>query len=163
MGKTNNVEVNETEKNMDFNKQLKLVLDRKVLDKYNAYYFCIHKKAKKAPIEKPWHPSINIWCVIPRIQMNALKQKWKDFIVWWINDIGCNGMNIQEYEIEFNIYHPTKRRADPDNFSPKFIMDGFTECNFLVDDDREHCKRLTIVCNVDKSDPRTEIIIKYND
>ena len=63
---------------------IKLTLDQTVLDKYNKYYFLEHPKAKKVPIEHPWHPSINVWCILPRIQMNALKQKWKDFVKFWM-------------------------------------------------------------------------------
>ena len=55
-----------------------------VIDKYNAYYFSQHPRAKKKQIEHPYHPSINVWSIKPRIQMNALKQTWKQFIMWWI-------------------------------------------------------------------------------
>ena len=79
--------------------------------------------------------------------------------MWWINDLGYANLNLDKYEIVYHIYHPTRRRTDPDNYSPKFIMDGFTEAGFVVDDDREHCKKLTIICDVDKSNPRTEITL----
>ena len=59
-----------------------------VVDKYNAYYFSQHPRAKKKQIEHPYHPSINVWSIKPRIQMNALKQTWKQFIMWWIKDLG---------------------------------------------------------------------------
>ena len=139
---------------------IKLILDENVLNKYNEYYFKNHPRAKKCPIEHPYHPSINIWCIKSRVQMNHLKQTWKSFIVWWIQQLKYDDMKIDKFEIEFHIYHPTKRRTDPDNFSPKFIMDGFTESRFIVDDDREHCRKLTIMCDVDKNNPRTEIMIK---
>ena len=54
---------------------IKLILDNKALERYNTYYFLEHPRAKKKPIEKPYHPSINTWCILPRIQMNTLKQK----------------------------------------------------------------------------------------
>lgn len=138
---------------------MKLVLDNSVLDKYSEYYFKNHPKAKNKPIEHPYHPSINVWCIKPRFQMNALKQKWKDFIVWWINDLGYKDLKLNCVEIIYDIYHPTKRRTDTDNFSPKFIHDGFVESGFLVDDDREHLVSLTLRCHVDKDNPRTEILI----
>lgn len=144
-------------------KQLKLVLDKAVVDKYNTYYFTQHPKAKKKAIEFPYHPSINVWSIKPRIQMNHLKQTWKAFIIHWINELGYTNLKLDKYEIEYHIYHLTKRRTDPDNFSPKFIMDGFTESGFIVDDDREHCKKLTIICDVDKNNPRTEIIVTILD
>lgn len=139
---------------------MKLILDNNVIEKYNKYYFNLHPKAKKIPIEKPYHPSINTWCILPRIQMNALKQKWKDFIVWWINDLGLNNKNIEQCNMEFVVYFNTKRRHDVDNQVPKFILDGFSESGFIIDDDEKHLLSLTLKTGYDKENPRTEIIIE---
>lgn len=83
---------------------IKLVLDQDVLDRYAQYYFTEHPKAKKVPIEKPWHPSINQWCILPRIQMNALKQKWKDFGVWWIKDLGYDNLCLDSFEVTQTVF-----------------------------------------------------------
>ena len=91
--------------------------------------------------------------------MNEMKQSWKDFIIWWIKDLGYENRKLDNVEIIYDIYHPTKRRTDPDNYTPKFIHDGFVESGFLVDDDREHLHSLTIRYHVDKDNPRTEIEI----
>ena len=136
---------------------IKLIIDNDVVERYNQYYFSQHPKAKNKAIEHSWHPSINVWSIKPRIQMNALKQSWKNFIVWWIKDLGYENMQLENVDIIYDIYHPTSRRADPDNYTPKFIHDGLVEAGFLVDDDREHLHSLTIRCHVDKSKPRTEI------
>lgn len=138
---------------------IKIIIDNDVVDKYNEYYFTQHPRAKKKPIDKCIHPSINVWSIKPRIQMNALKQSWKEFIIWFINDLGYENMLLDNIDVVYDIYHPTKRRTDPDNFSPKFIHDGFVESGFWVDDDREHLHSLTIRCHVDKYYPRTEIEI----
>lgn len=141
-------------------KTLHLTLDQSVLDKYNEYYFSLHPRAKKVPIEHPYHPSINVWCILPRIQMNALKQKWKAFGVWWMNDIGYQDMKLDNFEMTFTTYMPTKRRVDCDNTCPKWILDSFTESGFIVDDDGKHLKALTLKTDYDKDHPRTEIEIK---
>ena len=86
--------------------------------------------------------------------MNALKQSWKAFIIWWIKDLGLENKKLDNVNIEYDIYHPTKRRTDTDNYSPKFIH---------VDDDREHLHSLTIRCHVDKDNPRTEITVNILD
>ena len=144
-------------------KELKLVIDNDVLDKYNAYYFSKHPKAKKKPIEKPTIPSLNTWIILPRIQMNALKQKHKDFIIWVIRYYGYENMKLENFEMEFTVYMPTKRRSDNDNFIPKFWLDGFTESGFIVDDDGQHLKSLTLRTGYDKNNPRTEIeVIIHN-
>ena len=47
-------------------KSIILTIDQKTLDLYTKYYFLEHPRAKKIPIEKPWHPSINTWMILPR-------------------------------------------------------------------------------------------------
>ena len=140
--------------------ELKLVLNQEVLDKYNTYYFNLYPKRKKIPIERPLHPSINTWMIMQRPAMNNLKQNWKDFCKWWIEDLGYQDYKLDKYEMTFITYMPTKRRSDPDNMSPKFIMDGFTESGFIIDDDGSHLKSLTLKTDYDKNNPRTEIYIK---
>ena len=76
--------------------------------------------------------------------MNALKQKWKDFIVYWINDLGLQDKKLDNFEMIFTTYMPTKRRIDCDNTVPKFILDGFSESGFIIDDDGQHLKSLTL-------------------
>lgn len=140
---------------------INLVVDQNVVDNYASYYFEQHPKAKKKPIERPTIISLNEWFILPRLQMNALKQKHKDFIIWWINELGLQNSHLEDFEAEFTVYMPTKRRSDPDNFVPKFWLDGFTEAGFITDDDGKHLKKLSLSTNYDKDNPRTEITIKY--
>ena len=96
-------------------------------------------------------------------ELNALKQKWKDFIVYWINDLGLQDKKLDNFEMIFTTYMPTKRRIDCDNTVPKFILDGFSESGFIVDDDGQHLKSLTLKTGYDKDNPRTEIeVITHN-
>lgn len=141
---------------------IKLVLDQSVLDRYNKYYFKQHPRAKKVPIEHPYHPSINTWCILPRIQMNALKQKWKDMICWWIRDLGYQDLHLDSFSIIQTVYYSTKIRHDPDNTVGKFVYDGFTEAGFIVDDDEKHLHSLTLKTGYDKENPRTEFEIKVS-
>lgn len=143
---------------MESNKKIiKLVIDDEVLRKYNQYYFNKYPKRKKIPIEKPVHPSTNVWMRLQRPAMNNLKQAWKEFCIWFINDLGYQNYKLDKYEMTFTIYMPTRRRSDPDNISPKFIMDGFTEAGFIIDDDGSHLKALTLKTDYDKNHSRTEI------
>lgn len=141
---------------------IKLILDNDVLDKYNKYYFLEHPKAKKNPIDKPYHPSINTWCILPRIQMNALKQKWKDFVCFWMKLENLDNKNLDSFDITITVFFNTKRRHDTDNQVPKFILDGFTESGFIIDDDENHLHSLTLKTDYDKENPRTEIEIFIN-
>lgn len=144
-------------------KVIEITLDNNTLNRYNKYYFRLHPRAKKSPIERPIHPSINKWMILKRIAMNNLKQKWKDFIVWVIKDMGYENLKIEKCEIEYCSYLPSKRRSDTDNFVPKFINDGFVESGIIVDDDYTHLCRIILCCGYDKDNPRTEIKIKILD
>lgn len=140
-------------------KKLKLVIDRDILRAYEGHYFAIHTKAKKRPIPHPYHESINVWMIMKRPMMNALKQRWKDFIVWFIENQGYTNLRIDRCDLEFFAYYPNRLRHDPDNSTPKFILDGLCESGFLVDDDCEHVEKLTLRCGVDLEHPRTEILV----
>lgn len=95
--------------------------------------------------------------------MNNLKQTWKEFIVWWMNDLNLSDMKIKRFNMSVTTYMPTRRRSDPDNCTPKFILDGMTESGFLYDDDGIHLKKLSLSTNYDKDHPRTEILIEILD
>ena len=140
-----------------------LILDNEVLDKYSKHYFELHPKARKVPIKEPYHPSINAWFILRRPELNALKQKWKDFVVWWIEDLGYTNKQLNNCKMKFTVYFSTKRRHDVDNQVPKFILDGFTEAGFIVDDDESHLTELTLTTGYDKNNPRTVIEIENCD
>lgn len=93
--------------------------------------------------------------------MNQLKQKWSDFIKWFIEYKNMSNILLDNYEAVFTTYFPTHARHDPDNQTPKFIMDGLTEAGFIIDDDDKHCKSLTLKCDYDKCNPRLEMLFKY--
>lgn len=138
---------------------LKLVIDNGTLAEYERLYFRLHSKATKKPIENPYHPLMNQWMIMKRPMMNALKQKWSDFIVWFINKQGYSNLLIEKCKMKFTTYYKTNRRHDVDATTPKFILDGFAKSGFIVDDDSKHLTSLTLECYVDSDNPRTEIEI----
>lgn len=140
---------------------IKLMFDDETLRRYEEEcYFVKHPKAKKKPIKHPYHESINTWMIMKRAEMNALKQKWKDFIVWFIEDQGYSNLHIERCEMTYKCYFATHRRHDNDNTVPKFIQDGLVESGFVEDDDSECITSLTLQCGVDPERPRTEITVK---
>lgn len=145
---------------MGRSKKIKLIIDEAVLKRYNEYYFSIHTRAKKPPIKQPYHESINQWMILRRPMMNALKAKWKDFIKWFIGDLGYANLKIERCEILQTVYFPNNRRHDIDNTVPKFILDGFVESGFIVDDDCLHIEELRMRCHTNQEHPRTEFEIK---
>lgn len=148
---------------LKLSKIIKMVIDNEVLEKYEKYYFSIHTKAKKKPIAHPYHESINTWMIMKRPMMNALKQKWKDFIVWFVEDKGYTNLRIEKCEITQTVYYPNNRRHDIDNTTPKFILDGLVQSGIIIDDDSLHIEKLTLKCKTDKENPRTELSIKIKE
>jgi Holliday junction resolvase RusA-like endonuclease len=141
---------------------IKLVIDENTLNDYNNFYFSRYPKRKVPPIDRPTHPSINAWFVMRRPEMNALKGKWKEFIVWFVENEGLSGLKIQGCKMECTSYLKTKIRADVDNMSPKFLIDGLVEAGFIVDDDYKHIHSLTLKIDYDKDRPRTEILVRID-
>ena len=140
--------------------EIKLMFDDETRRRYEEEcYFVRHPRAKKKPIKHPYHESINTWMIMKRAEMNALKQKWKDFVVWFIEDQGYSNLHIERCEMTYKCYFATHRRHDNDNTVPKFIQDGLVESGFVEDDDSECITSLTLQCGVDPEHPRTEIRI----
>ena len=115
--------------------------------------------ATKPPIKQPYHESINTWMILRRAAMNALKQRWKNFIRWLASEQGYANLRIEQCEIHQRIYYKTNRRHDIDNSVPKFILDGLVESQMIVDDDMKHVTKLVLECFVDPEHPRTELDI----
>lgn len=96
-----------------------------------------------------------------RPMMNDLKQKWKDFIVWFVEENGLKNKKIEKCSMTFISYFKTKIRKDCDNFVPKFILDGLAESGFIIDDDFLHVESIMLKCGYSKEHQRTEIYIEY--
>ena len=138
---------------------IKLTIDNTTIEEYEKVYFAKHPKAKKSPIAHPYHESINQWMIMKRPQMNALKQRWKEFIKWVVVSSNYKDTHVEQCEIKFITYYRSTHRHDIDNSCPKFIIDGLCESGLILDDDSKHITSLTMQCFVDVDNPRTEIEI----
>ena len=143
--------------------EYKIVIDQALVDEYCEAYFKLHPRAHKKPIERPYHPSINEWCILPRIQMNALKQRHKDFMNFVVKKYGYENLNLDRFDMIVKIYKKTRIRGDCDNYTLKFWDDSLTESHMIVDDDYKHMRSIYTTMDIDKDNPRTEIIIKTID
>lgn len=145
------------------NNKILLVIDLDVLERYSKYYFSIHTRAKKKPIPRPYHESINVWMILRRSAMNSLKQKWKEFIKWLVKDQGYANLHIDKCEIHQIVYYPNNRPHDVDNSVPKFILDGLVDGGMITNDSSNHLTKLILQCETDVSNPRTELHITILD
>lgn len=141
--------------------EYKLILDQKLIDEYNKYYFKQHPRAKKKPIEKPIMPTLNQILILQRIQIAALKAKYKEFGIWVVKHYGFENLKLDKFIMQVNVYMPTKRRFDLDNCvgGVKLLADAFTETQMIIDDNCNNLVKLVISGGYDKENPRTEFLI----
>lgn len=128
-------------------------LNQSVVDEYVKHYFKTHKRAKNHPLEVPeskkkresrkkervfypFLPSLNQWFILQRFTMNALKQKWKDFWIWFVEKKGWGNLELDQVEMKVEMWAWDNRGRDVDNYasSIKFVLDGLVEAGFLKDD-----------------------------
>ena len=133
------------------------------MTRFNEEYFIDHPRARNPKIKAPQHPSMNDYYKSSFQSANKIKQNWKEFIVWCLQNTGLTDRMIERCKITYTTYFKTDRRHDLDNISPKFILDGFVEAGLIVDDDYKHIESLTIKCGIDKENPRMEFLIEILD
>ena len=133
-----------------------------MVDEYNKYYFKCHPRAKKNPIDRPIMPTLNQILILQRVQIAALKAKYKEFGMWLVNRYEYENLCLDMFELEVKVYMPTRRRFDLDNCvgGIKLLMDAFTESKMISDDNYLNLTKLTITGGYDKDNPRTEFYIK---
>lgn len=139
--------------------EIKIVITQDEVDQYNERYFAAHPRATKKRINAPCHPTLNWYMTANNIQVNNVKQTWKEFIVDILNKKGLQGLMIEKCEVIYETYFKDRRKRDVDNITPKFIFDGFIEADFIVADDYQHITKLTTICGYDKKNPRIEITV----
>lgn len=142
-------------------KHLHLVLDQHDVDLYNRYYKVKNPRSRKDPIDRPIHPTLNRWSVMPRPAANALKAKWMDFTEFWLKKNNLEGMMLDDFEVTQTIYVSKRTRRDCDGSIPKFYLDQWTKSGFIVDDSYTYLHSLTLRIEYDKDYERTEFDIYY--
>ena len=145
----------------EYMETIKIVIDNEKLNKYREHYFEKYPKRKKFPIEKAIPPSLNEIIIMPRFKMNSLKQAWKEFGEWLVEEHGFTNKKIDKCIIVIEYFFNSMRRRDADNYTPKNIFDAFVSSGLLVDDSFFHVESLTIKSNYSKDDPRVEFNIIY--
>lgn len=155
-------------------REIKLVIDEKLLTEYLQYWKRFHPLSRNHPLAKPnskdktkgyiFGCSINEFTNLPnRVMQNNLKQNWKNFFIWWANKEKIGGWKLNKFEISYKWVFDSQRRHDSDNyvFFNKFVADGLSEAEVITDD----CfgsMYLVLDGNkyVDKEHPRVEINIR---
>ena len=122
-----------------------------------------HTRAKKNPIKKSSHPSINEWMILRRPIMNSLKQNWASFTEFVVDYYGLRDLGISHCNCKYIVYKDSRRRSDADNITPKMILDGLSaeHGGVIVDDSSDCIEDLLLKIEYRKGVPGSKIIF-YN-
>lgn len=131
-----------------------------LLEEWTKEYFKTHPRAKKNPIKYASHESLNTWHTMHRINKNNLKQNMKEFTMFVSDKNNTSQLGISKCRCKVIIYKASKTRCDPDNYSPKMVMDGLTaDASGTIVDDGDSCiKSLTIEIEYRKGKHEMDII-----
>ena len=143
------------------------VLDIPLMNEYWGAYKKEHPKARVHPLKAngkvvnlaPYPISQNVLRTMEYPQLNSIKQKWSDFVIWWVGKLGYENLQLKGVEVYIEFYFgDLKSRDISDNYNLKFINDGFVRSGFLKDD---NCKFLQnahyLYKGIDREHPRTVI------
>lgn len=138
----------------------RIVIDQNIVNEFNSKYFLDHPRAKNKAIKAPKHPSLNEYLGMTSVAQNTLKTKWEELIEYVLTTLHLKDIHIEKCRIDYITYFKVDRRHDLDNISPKFIFDGLVKAGFLADDDYKHVVSLTTKCDIDKYNPRIELLVE---
>jgi hypothetical protein len=142
---------------------IKIIVDNKIIEKYNQYYFSKYPKRRKVPIDNPIPPSLNKFTSWKRIQQNSVKQIYKEFVIWLASFYHIDNLMLDKVFITYIYYFKDHRRRDMDNMmlSPKFYNDGLVISRTLADDNANMLEIKFESFKYDKENPRMELLIEW--
>jgi len=119
-------------------KEIVIEVTEELVEEYNKYYLTVlHPKAKKKPIESVYMRTLNkMLCEPNRIQANANKHKYMDFVTYILEKEELYGLKIARCKLYMTFVYPTKLRRDIDgNIAMlKDVLDSCVENELLIDD-----------------------------
>lgn len=92
-----------------------LRLDNQALENYTKEYFKVYPKRRKAPLDKPFVPSLNKYLIMHKDARNALKERWEEFVYHSCREQGLLNLGLTKCEVEITYVFGDKRKSDLDN------------------------------------------------
>ena len=101
------------------------------------------------------------------------RREYKELINWLLvggveeiqlepNELSKNSYSLKKATVTFNIYFKIKRRRDIQNYLGGGLiawLDALVDANYIADDCYDCIGQPLVTFNIDKDNPRTEIII----
>lgn len=104
------------------------------------------------------HPPINEWKSWHWRKYNAEKKRWREMILPFTRTMYHVAIGSR-VAVEVVFRFPDHRRHDPDNYSPKFILDALVAGKVLPDDDCRVVRKLLVECLTGCAYPGTSVIL----
>ena len=140
-----------------------LRLDKDALESYTKEYFKVYPKRRKAPLDKPFVPSLNKYLVMNKDARNNLKERWEEFVYHSCQEQGLLNLGLNKCEVVITYVFGDKRKSDLDNRVPKMLCDGCTRANVWIDDNRFVIPKFTFIADYEARNPHMIIEIKELD
>lgn len=149
--------------NTEYQNELIISVTQDLVDEYNKLYLSQNKRRSKPAIDSPLCPTINKFTSMIRMQQNDSKQKYKNFMLWILNNNNIPKLMLEDCEITYKVTYNTKTRRDCDNASlnSKYYGDAFVEYGLLKDDSYFQVKWLHFTACYEKGIKKLDISIKY--
>ena len=102
-------------------------------------------------------PSLNVWS---RQHWSKRHREIRDLTEHMMFLAMCKRVRMfRQAEVRVTYYFRDRRKRDPDNYTPKGILDALRHAGILADDDAESISLPQPEFRVDSKMPRTEIVI----
>ena len=132
---------------------------------YENVYFKLNPRCRKFPdfFLKPIPPSWNFFIAKKRMTQNNIKQKYKDFGIWLAEYYKISELNLDKAMFTYTFYFDSNRRRDIDNYTlaQKLLGDAFVAAKVLLDDNSKNLHLAFNPFEIDRQNPRVEILIEY--
>ena len=92
-----------------------LRLDKDALESYTKEYFKVYPKRRKAPLDKPFVPSLNKYLVMNKDARNNLKERWEEFVYHSCESQELLNLGLTKCEVVITYVFGDKRKSDLDN------------------------------------------------
>lgn len=146
-------------------KEVRILFNQEIVDKYRDYYFKKYPKRKKFDI-KPTTLSLNQFTAMVRMVQAGEKVKYHEFALWVLENNKIPKLKLKNCSVHIHFTWGDNRRRDFENYSvvAKFYNDAFTEYGLLEDDSFKQINGVLTTMEYKKGKSHSvEFIFEYDD
>lgn len=145
-------------------KEISILFNQEVVDKYKEYYFKKYPKRKKFDI-KQTALSLNQFTAMVRMVQAGEKIKYHEFCLFVLEYYNIPKLKLNDCSLHIHFIWGDNRRRDFDNYSitNKFYADAFVEYGLLEDDSFKQINSVLTTMEYIKGKSSVEFIFEYEE